>query len=187
MPKANLNEQEPYLIEMKYIRFLFGALILLLGVIAGAAIAPVVEGATGIPHPEFEGMFIGPANIDQQASTRWLGYFFGLGIIAVFTAMLFIGNRKNGQVRSIGRWLILGTSIYALAYTFMVYSHWGYAQSTTDDFFLSMPAPTAWMIYAVWFLPLIITIGYILRFEDSVISDQEIEAFNDFIDQQPSE
>ena len=168
---------------MRLFHLLFVVLLFLLAIIVLAGVLPTVPGATGAPHPEFPGMFISPADIDQEDHTRWLGYLFGLGIIALFGIMLLVGNRKKGKFTSIRPWLIIGLIIYTLVYTGMTVSHWSYSLNEGGPFILSMPAPTTWMIVGVWFVPFIITIAYILKFEDAVISDQEIEEFERFIEE----
>lgn len=168
---------------MKYFLLLLSILISLLGIILLLYFSPTVEGATGSAHPTFPGMFISEANIDQSLHTRWLGYLFGLAIILLFGTMLLIGNRKKGKLTSIGPWLYFGIFMYLLVYSLMVFSHWSYGSSTVADFIFYMPTPTAWMIYAVWFVPLIITIGFIVKFEDAIISEEEIRDFRKFLDE----
>ena len=166
---------------MKLFTNLLVVLLSLLLIIILAAWIDPIEATTGIPHPEYNGMFVAPDTIDQHSHTKWLGYLFGLGILALFTLMLLIGNRKRGKVTTIGRWIVGGMILYVIAYTFMVLSNWNYLSEEVDSFIGSMPAPTAWMIYVVWFIPLVITISYILKFEEAIISEEEIEAFHEFL------
>ena len=168
---------------MKLFYLLLCVLLFLLSIILLAGLIAPIPAATGIPHPEFSGMYIAPNNIDQVTHTRWLGYLFGLGILGLFTAMLFIGNLKAGKITTIGKWLGMAMIVYMIVFSFMVFSNWTYVNQVEHSFFDFMPIPTAWMIYAVWFAPLIITIAYITKFEEAIISDQEIEAFHKFLDQ----
>ena len=156
-------------------------LVLLLLIVLAASLAPGIQEATGVPHPDYPGMFVSPTNIDHNPLTRWLGYLFGLGVICLFGSMLLIGNRKNSRATSMKPWLIVGIILYLTAYTFMVMSHWSYTHSSDVQFILTMPKPTAWMIYVVWFIPLVITIGYIIRFEDAIISEEEELDFYNFL------
>lgn len=172
---------------MKAYYLLFFILLSLLAIIGLAAIFPEVAGATGADHPQFPGMKISPANIDQQSSTRWLGYLFGLGIIALLGMMLFIGNRKKEAMTSIGKPLIIGILIYFIVFSFMVFSHWSYAANNGGEFSMLMPKPTAWMIYGVWFAPLIITFLYISKFEEAIISEDEIQEFQTFLKEQQAD
>ena len=160
---------------------LFITLLLLLVIIALAAILPEVQNATGVPHPEYKGMFISPTNIDADMNTRSLGFFFGSGIIAVFGLMLMIGNRKNGKVTPIKKWLIIGMLTYYAVFIGLTMSHTRYTIFDGGPFFMSMPVPTAWMIFGAWFTPLIITIAYVWTFERNIISQEEIEEFHQYL------
>ena len=126
---------------MNLFKILFEILLSILAVIIIAAIAPEVPQVTGVPHPEFKGMFVGPNNIDQVSHTRWLGYFYGVGIICLFANFLIIGNRKKGRPTSIRKWIVATMVIYLVVFTFMVMSHWSYSDNDGGPFALLMPAP----------------------------------------------
>ena len=147
-----------------------------------------VEFATGFPHPnpEFKGMYISKTNIDVVPHTKWLGYLFGLGIIGLFSSLLVLGNRKNGKATGIVKWIFITMIIYTIAFSGMVFSHWDYAANNGGNFFKFMPIPTAWMIIGIWSIPLILTAVYIVKFEDWIISDEEIKAFHDYLDNKNS-
>ncbi len=167
---------------MSAFKALLAILIALLIIILGLAISPQVPLATGIPHPEFgTNILVSPNNIDQQSHTRWLGYLYGLGIIGVFWTFITIGTRKKGKRTVIFRWVAVCFVIYILVYTMMTRSHWAYTNHNGSDFVMSMPEPTAWMIYGMWFVPIIITLAFVVFFEKAVISDEEIEEFERYI------
>lgn len=167
---------------MKSVYALLICLLALLLIMLLAWIWSPLAQATGVPHPEYKGMYISVANIDEARHTRWLGYFFGLGIIGVFGSFLFLGNRKKGKLTPISQWLWIGIVMYSIAYSGMVFSHWEYVAEGGGAFVLSMPIPTAWMICGVWFVPAIITLVYILKFESWIISEEEIATFHSTID-----
>lgn len=169
---------------MNLFKILFAVLLSILAVILIAAIVPDVPQVTGVPHPEYKGMFVGPNNIDQVSHTRWLGFFYGVGIIFLFAIFLIIGNSKNGKSTPIRKWIIVAMVVYLIVFTMMVMSHWSYSDNDGGPFVLFMPAPTAWMIYAMWFVPLIITLAFVFKFEEAIISDQEIEEFQQFLKEQ---
>ena len=166
---------------MKPFYAFLASLIFLLIIIIIAQFFDPIQGVTGIPHPDIKGMMISPSNTDQFEHTRWLGYLWALGIISVFGSIFFIGNRKKGKVTSIGKWLYIFTITYAIIFTFMIFSNWKYVQNTENIFVSQMPIPTAWMIYGVWFFPLFITLLYMLKFEEWVISSEEEEELADFL------
>jgi len=139
-----------------------GLLLVLLGllvVLIAAWVGPEVKYATGIRHPDYPSILIGVHHIDQLPFTRWLGFAFGIGVILIFSLVLLIGNRK----------------------AIMVVCNWSYMNEEATSPFLSLPPPTAWMIFGMWFCPMIITYMYITRFEEYIISEEEERAFFDFL------
>ena len=169
---------------MKLFYLLLAVLIFLLGIILLAGLVDPINHLTGVPHPDYKGMLIAPETTDHHNHTKWLGYLFGCGVLGLFLVMLLIGNRKKGKITSIGSWIMVGMFFYFIGFSLMVFSNWGYVHSESNEFVFQMPKPTAWMIYVVWFIPLIITISYIVRFEDSIISHDEIVAFQEFLKEQ---
>ncbi len=157
---------------MRYSTSLLICLGSLLLIIALAALVPQVPFATGYPHPEIKGLLISKATSDDTALTRWLGYLFGVGILALFGTMIYIGNLRQGKTTRMHRFIIIGIIAVTFVYSGMVFEHWRYGKGE-NDFFLWMPKPTAWMIIGMWFVPLIITSVYYFRFEKYVLSKNE--------------
>lgn len=171
---------------MSAFKVLLAVLVGLTLVVIGLAISQQVPFATGMPHPEFgTNILIAPNNIDQESHTRWLGYLYGLGVIGIFWTFITIGTRKKGKRTVMFKWVSACFVIYILVYTMMTRSHWAYTENKGSEFVLSMPEPTAWMIYGMWFVPVIITIAFVVFFEKAVISDQEIKEYEDYIKSRP--
>lgn len=166
---------------MKFIHITLISLISLIVIVILAQFWSPVEFANGYPHPTYKGMFISKANIDQFPHTRWLGYLFGVSIITLFGSLTLIGVRQKGMLTSLGRYVYIGIGAYLIVFSGMVFSHWKYVANDGGPFFASMPVPTAWMIFGVWFVPLIITISFIVKFDDSVISEDDITAFRSYL------
>ena len=78
--------------------------------------------------------------------------------------------------------LIFGV-VYLALFSCMIFSNWSYVHDQNHTFFWDMPRPTAWMIYAVWLSPLIVTAIYVVNFERWVISPEEEEELMAFLDQ----
>jgi len=160
---------------------LFSLIFLLLLIFLALIISPL-DGVTGSPHPDFKGMMISAGNTDQQVHTKWLGYLFALGVLAVFMSVLFIANRKYGKVTGMGKWLGIFAILYTFVFSLMIFSNWDYVNSSDNRFIGQMPKPTAWMIYVIWLFPFFITIVYVLKFNDWVISPEEEKELSDFLE-----
>ena len=157
---------------------LFTILLLLIGV---ALFYDPIPGLTGAPHPEFKGMMISDGNTDLFTHLRWLGLLFALAVVSIFGCVFLIGTLKKGKTTGIGKWLGVFTICYALIFLFMVLTNWDYAQNTNNRFTALMPIPTAWMIYGVWLFPYFITILYVWKFEEWVISPEEEKELSQFL------
>ena len=164
---------------------LLGVLLSLITIVLIAWLLPVIPGATGIPHPEFKGILIAPKTIDMDPVMKWVGYVWGLGVIMIFALMLFIGNRKKGKKTIVYPWLLASIALYLIIFSIMVYTNWEYLSKDESYFFWFLPKPTAWMIFGMWFCPIVITYAYIYHFETGIISEEEVRDFHDQIGYQP--
>lgn len=133
----------------------------------------------GHTHPKYETMQKSGTNQITNPTVKWLGFGFGLFTISLLCFGVFIGARKNGQLGSIKNWLVFGTIAYFMAYSLMVWSYWNYVSgSNTETYFFHFPAPTAWMMYAVFFTPCIFACIYILGFNKWVLTPEDMERFH---------
>ncbi len=167
---------------MKIFHFFFALLtgFLLLVVVLWFVVPP--EGAMGYVNEAYPTMRNGGASLSSKSSTKWLSFLFGLFILGVFGMCLAIGYRKRGQIGAIRKWLIIGIVSYIGVYTMMVISYWNYIDGVGETtYFLGVPAPTAWMLYGVWFFPLFFTILYIRKFDEWVITPEELERFHELV------
>lgn len=165
---------------MKPFITLLGILLFLLLLIGVASFYQPIPGLTGSPHPDFAGMKISPDNTDLYSHSKWIGYLFAMGLIAMFVTILIIGSRRNGKLTGMTKGLVIFGVIYAIVFSMMIFSNWSYVNDTNHQFFWQMPKPTAWMIYGVWLSPLVVTAIYVLNFERWVISpedEKELKAF----------
>ena len=168
---------------MKLVHTCLISLIALVVIITLAQFWAPIQDAYGVSHPTCPEMMISAVNIDDEPHTRWLGYLFGMGVMAVLGTMILIGVRKKGRTSLLSQDVYIGLVCYVIAYSGMVISHWHYNTIDDSNFFASIPIPTAWMILGVWFVPLIITITFIRRYDNSVISEEEITEFRKYLSQ----
>jgi len=155
-------------------------LIAVLAMIVAMANVPPVQQASGILHPEYKTMLKSGNSVVISTPVKWLAYLFGLGILGIFTWFVFIGARKKQpeKRKRINRTLGIFFLFYVIIFSLMVFSYWDYSVAEGNNYFWGFPIPTAWMMYPFWFSPIIITLVLIFRFDDYVINDEELAAFN---------
>ena len=163
-----------------FFAFLIAICTLILIILLTYIISPI-EGLTGVAHPEFPGMKVSPKNTDLYFHTRWLGYSFAMGIIWLFVSILIIGSRKNGQTTGMSKSIGVFGVFYSIVFSLMIFSNWTYVNETSTTFVGQMPKPTAWMIYVVWLSPLFLTLLYVFKFEDWVISPKEENELEEYL------
>jgi len=111
----------------------------------------------------------------QSTLTLWFSFLFGVFSICLFTLFLYIGLsgkkflRKKLVVMVIG--LILYVGIFSLGFA----SYLRYIQNDSFRVFLGFPAPTAWMLYGIWFFPLFFTFIYVIKFNDWVLKPEDYQ------------
>lgn len=144
-------------------------------------IFPVPTAATGMLHPTYSTMLKSGTSVAAVPLSKWLAFFFGIGVLGTFSFLLVIGAKKASAVknRKINRSLLLGIGIYLAMYGWMMLSYWSYEPG--DGFFLGFPLPTAWMLIGMGLMPLFFTVLYIVNFNNWVISPEEIATFQQIV------
>ncbi|MEM6963818.1 MAG: hypothetical protein AAF573_03565 [Bacteroidota bacterium] len=161
----------------------FILLIGFLALILTLRIIPAPENATGTVHPKFDTMLHGGTSVAADPTVKWLAYLFGLFVISVFAFVLFLGaTKKDANLNTkIRRVFTFGFLAYTFVYTLMVFAYWKNYPSPSDDFILGFPKPTAWMMYGMWFTPLIFTFVYIFKFKDWILTPEEEARFHEIV------
>lgn len=167
---------------MDYFKALFAVLLGLLLIIIALWVLPEVPIATGQVHPEYQTMLKSGNVITNQESTKWLAYFFGLLILILFVLSIFIGARRKRDTGNLVYWLLGGSLVYLITYHFSVMAYWKYAEAGSTNYFLGLPIPTAWAIYGLWSVPILMTLTYVLGFDQWILDKKDMQDFENLID-----
>lgn len=153
-------------------------------VIIGIWITPEPAAVSGQLHPEFHSMLKSGTSVSSSPTIKWLSYFFGLGIFGIMGFMILIGARKKDKTitRKIHARILLSFVLIFLVYSITVFSYWDYASTTTTSYFGGLPTPTSWMVYGIWFTPLVLVFIYIFKFDQWIISSEELRRFQEIVE-----
>lgn len=162
---------------MDYFKILLGGLLGLLAIIIALWILPDIPQATSQLHPEYGTLLKSGNPVTEQSSVKWLAYFFGLLILFIFVSTIFIGAKRKRSSGNLRYWLLAGSLAYAITYHFSIMAYWHYADATQTQYFGGLPIPTAWAIYGIWSVPIIMTLVYVFRFDEWILDKQDMEAF----------
>ena len=125
-------------------------------------------------HPEFAGMQRSGVDAEPDAGLLWIGWTFGTLQITFFAAMLALGARSRRGLRGLGVPLIAASLVYLAIWSALVLAY--RSQANVDDpvLFLGFPAPTAWMLFALWPCPLIFTFYYVVGFDRWIATPEDL-------------
>ena len=136
----------------------------------------------GFTHPEFGTMQRGGDGVERHAEVLWCGWLFGVLEISVFVAMLALGLRHRGELLE-RKWpLLFGLLLYMGVFTLIILTYQAYAAADSRPLFLSLPAPSAWMLYGLWGVPLYFHGLYVLFFDRWVLKGEDLDRFRQIVE-----
>ena len=162
----------------------FIVLILLLLLIVGIWTTTPPTQATGAADVTFQTLQKSGDTVASQPTIKWLAYFFGFGIISLFSLGVFIGAKKKDKAiqKNIYQVLGIGTVLYLAVYTCMVFSWWEYVATNSMDYFMGLPKPTAWLFFGLMFIPIFMSFFYITKFEKWIFNEADMVEFKKIIE-----
>ena len=137
----------------------------------------------GLDHPQFESMEIGGPGAERHEHILWLGWVLAMLEILFFVCCLAFGARRNGRVGPIAKPLAFGAVVYMIVFTMMILAYRGFMNADEYPFFLSLPVPTAWMLYGVWVWPAFFILLYIITYGRYIWTDEDQVRFDEILEQ----
>ena len=157
---------------------IFAVLVALCAVVLVLALVEEPADSRGIDHPEYQTMRQG-GNTDRHDSVLFWGWLYGTLSIVLFVGLMALGLRRGGKLPAgSGRALSWGLGLFVLVFTMLVLSYRAYAEPGAERaLFGSFPEPTAWMLYALWPVPVVFVVLYMRYFDRWVMSDEDVAEF----------
>jgi hypothetical protein len=128
----------------------------------------------GESHPKYASMEHGGADIDRPPFVLWLGWGLGVLEIVFFVAMIALGASHRSGLRGLGLPLIVTGFAYVSVWTALVLAYRVYASGAESAFLLGFPAPTAWMLFALWPLPALFAVFYSMGFDRWIATPRDL-------------
>ena len=135
----------------------------------------------GFTHPEFATMQRGGNGAARYERILWFGCAFGLLQILFFVCLLAFGGQRQGRLGPLKVPLMIGGIAYAATFISMVYAYQGYVHEQNHAMFLSLPVPTAWMVYGIWLVPLVFMFLYMFKFDSWILRQADIARFEEIL------
>lgn len=165
--------------KLEHIAF---ALIVLLGLLFyGAPLITEPPGGHGAPHPDIGSMLVGGEGPERHAPILWVGWAIGGVQILFLAAVMLLGGRKGDDLRGLGRPVAIGTTVYLAVWTGLILAYRAYMTDPDPALYAALPAPTAWMLYALWPIPIVFGALFFFGFRRWVLTEQDERAFQQLV------
>lgn len=160
---------------------LFVLLVGMCALVVFAGLLDEVPSQRGLSHPDYPTMALGGASEARHGSILWLGWAFGAMAIGLFQGLIDWSLRRgggSGRPEARRAFLAGGLCLQAV-FLGLVLSYRGFMEDPlAAGLVLGFPRPTAWMMYGVWGVPLVLVLLYVWRFESWIWSPADEEEFH---------
>ena len=153
---------------------LLGCALLLLIPIVTFASDTAWSGAT--PHPRIDQMQVGALRATDDADNWWLGLTFGLLVIATLVGCLMLAANGTRNSSSLCKVTALGGLLFAGSFVAMMVSYRSFTNTPEQRLWGPFPAPTSWMVFGVWFTPLVFLAIYSIGYRKWFASEESDDA-----------
>lgn len=138
--------------------------------------------ATARPHPEIPTMLQSAGTAASSPTMVLIGSLFGMLTVAIFGLCVWVGLLKGGKENALGRWVLGAFVVYALIFAALFWTYTGFIDNPSDSrFTAAFPETTAWMVYGVWFFPLVFVGLYMGLFKRYLLTQEDTEAFSTIV------
>lgn len=162
-----------------FLAFLLVFLLLLMALITVSEPAP---GNAGQVHSQFQSLLVSGGEAASQQAVPQYAFLFGLCFILFMMGCLAVGGRINNRFSKFHAWILAFLVTYLGIYGMLCHSYYTYIQHPENaQMVLGFPAPTAWMLYGIWFLPFLFSLVYLFQFDKFVLRPGDLERFKSLV------
>ena len=160
-------------------------LVAAIAAVLGIAVGLGDVGATPETHPCFATLL--RSGGARTGAALWLGWAFGALQIAFFGACFALGMRRREGLGPLRGPILVGLLLYEVAWTALILVYARFAADPSAALVLSLPAPTALMLYVLWPLPLFFMWIYLRAFDGWFLREEDLTRFRAILEEEASE
>lgn len=149
---------------MRLPELLFASTLAIFAILAVAVVQGEAPGAGPAAHPDFPSMLRGPG-ASPSSLTTWLGWAFGALQIVFFAVCFSLGLGRGGSVGPLRVPVLASLAVYEIVWAGLVLLDRHFAGDPATPLLLSLPLPTAVMLYLLWPAPLLFLWIYLRHFD----------------------
>ena len=165
----------------KWIHFaeytIFGLLLATCLVIALIILIPETPGGKAFDHPDHSAMLQSPDGMERHRRIMWLGGIFGILQFCFATSLIALCLNKQGRLKIFKTPLIICMLLCITVFVSMMAAYMVYARDGSGPLIGSFPLPTALMLYALWPIPILFVIVYIMYYDKAIFTAEDEKKF----------
>lgn len=131
---------------------------------------------TASSHPDIAAMEIGGQRAIDDARLWPIGLALGLAMISMLTVTLNLATTDTASPRQLRTAILVGGVFYIAVFVAMMFSQRELSADATPAVSGPFPAPTNWLVFGIWFTPVIFTAIYVLGFNTWFAADDDEQA-----------
>ena len=122
----------------------------------------------GIIHDSHPSMVIGGSGKQRSRPIFFLASLFGILAFLFIISSIFYGMRAKLPERYPTKWLLYCSIAVLFVFCGVLYSYWNYINNIELVLFGSLPISASWVLYGIWFTPILFSLIYIFGFEQFI-------------------
>ena len=166
---------------MRLLTFLVGSLLLIIAVVVALLFTPELGDVGGKPHGQFSTMASGGSASVRHANVLWLGGLFGAASLIFFVALMAFGARKGASLRGLGRPLAASLVVCLSFWVWLLVSYARTMDNGAVSFFLTLPEPSAIMLYGFFPVTILFNLLYVIGFKQWVLTEEDYQEYKRLI------
>ena len=155
-------------------KVLFAIILAMAALIGFLLTVPEAPGGHGFQHPDFSTMWHGS---ERHGALLWVGWAFGVLFYMFAFTLAALGARQRDRLRGVGPRLFFGFVGCVAVWTFLIFVYRDYSNEVEHNLFLTLPAPTAVMLFGLFPSALVFSLSFSIGFKRWVYSDEDAAAY----------
>lgn len=139
--------------------------------------------ASGMPHPEIEGMRIGGDGSSRISDLETASFIVFAATFLLFTILIISGIPKNKRTIRFWIWMTTITLAILIVWYQVFDSYLSYLSTGSLKYIMGFPEPSAWMIYGLWGGGALFALVYVVEFRRLVYSKEDEETLKDIVEE----
>ena len=129
-------------------------------------------------HPS---MLIGGPGKQRSRPVFLLASLFGILVFLFIITTIFYGMRTKSPARNPRKWLFYCSIVVVFTFFGVLYFYWNYINNIELVLFGSLPISASWVVYGIWFTPILFSLVYIFGFEQFIWNKNDEEKFKNLL------